>query len=499
MSTIVYDNSADPWQIGEPSAVLTFPPAGIAGEEISKFVSTEVYPIFQTERERLGKLEAWGTGQQPTARHHPNANREKLVLQRFSRNPIIPFMISTFAQQMIVDGFRRDGATENEDAWDAWQANNMPAQQLTLNRTTMICGYSYLRVTRGVQPLTDLQMARMCVVDPQNAFGIYTDPYGDEYPQYLLERRFDGKFWWWTADDYTILGKNGNDWAFIETVPHDYGVVPFVRYVNQIDAKGRTWGEVEPVVEIAARIDKTVLDRLLVQHFNSFKVRYATGLEQPDTEEKGAAAALQLTQGTLMISSNEQAKFGTMDETLMQPFIAAYQSDLETFLMVTQLPPDLAGQVANIAADALEGARRSTYQKLAEKQTMFGQSHAQALRLAAAIEGRSDEAADFSARVHWQSVEVRSLAQFADAWGKICLQLGYPKQLVWPLIPGIDQSDVEAAKEQYFEDSGEEGKLNKYLRELGIPPVGNTPGDTGPGGTTSVQNQPKVNESQTVV
>ncbi|OQW34500.1 MAG: hypothetical protein A4E20_10800 [Nitrospira sp. SG-bin2] len=474
----------EPWEIPPPGAVIKLPKEDLSGKELAKFIRDDVMPVFQTERCRLQLLELWGTGQQPTANHYKGQNKEKLVLKRFSRNPWITLMVSTFAQQMIVDGFRKDGSRENEKAWDTWLANNMPAQQLTINRTTIIAGYSFVRVTQGIGADKSVQ-AVIRAVDPQNAFAIYTDP-GDDYPRYLLEKLFDGTYRWW---DSTRTVELDDELEYVQEANHAYGVVPFVRYLNQVDAKGRCWGDVEPVVELAARMDKTVLDRLLVQHFNSFKVRYGTGLEQPDTEEKTVAAAKQLQHGDFLASSNELAKFGTLDETVMDPFIAAYKSDLESFLAITQLPPDLVGQVANIAADALEASRRGTYQKLFEKQTMFGQSHAQVLRLAALIEGRPDDANDYTARVHWQDVQIRSLAQYADAWGKICAQLGYPKDLAWVGIPGVDQADVALAKEGYFNDTGEHGRLNKYLRELGIKPDGAVPGQRG--GTNSMQNQPK--------
>jgi hypothetical protein len=272
-------------------------------------------------------------------------------------------------------------------------------------------------------------------------------------------------------------------------------VNPFVRYVNQIDLEGRTWGEVEPVVDLAARMDKTAFDRLLVQHFNSFKVRWATGLEQPDSEEEVTQDKIRIANEDILIASDVQAKFGTLDETSMGGFIDAYKADLEAFTAVTQLPPNLISQVVNVAADALDGARRQTYQKLFEKQTMFGARHAQALRLAAHIEGREDDANDFSARIHWQDVEVRSLGQFADAWGKIVSQLGVPKWATWNKIPGVNQSEVKEWKEHWDDND----PLNLYLRDLNVKPAAAQPGSPagsvadGRGGTNSTANQPRLN------
>jgi hypothetical protein len=333
--------SDDPWLIGQPEAIVQLPKDDLSGEDLAAYIQETIMPLYQTERTRLEMLEAWATGKQPTDRRYVGQNKEKLALMRFSRNPWLKLLVSTFAQQLVVDGFRKDGATENEVAWDSWLANKKPAQQFTLNRATCVYGYCYERVTLGQNQFTDEPMAVMQVIDPQNAFGVYRDPYGDDYPAFLLEKRFDGTWRWWTPTNYAVFNRNGNDWKFVKTVDHPYKVVPFIRHLSEIDANGRIWGVVEPLIEIAARLDKTVLDRLLVQHYNSFKVRWATGLEQPDTEEKAAAAKMQLSQDTVLITSNEQAKFGAIAETDMSPFIAAYQSDLESFLTIVQLPPTL--------------------------------------------------------------------------------------------------------------------------------------------------------------
>lgn len=472
------------WCVDDPPAPVAFPPEELSGDDLVKYLSETVMPVFEHERERLRKLEAWGTGKQPYERSlRPGVNNEKRVLQKFARRPWLRTVVNTFAQQLIVDGYRREGAKENEEAWATWIANKMPSQQLSINRAVQMYGYSYLSVTSGVAYDGSVK-AVMRAVDPQNAFGMYADP-GEEYPEFLLEKRFDGTYRWWTPNRYEVLKWDGTAFKIVEeAVEHGYGVVPFVRYVNQIDTKGRCWGEVEPFIDIAACIDKTINDRLLVQHNNSWKVRWATGLEQPDTEEAAVAEAWQLQHGDFLATSNEAAKFGVLEETGMADFIAAVKRDIEDLITNAQLPPDVAGNIANLAADALEAARRPTYQKLFEKQVTLGQSHAQALRLAAAIEGREDDANDFSARIHWQDVQIQSLSQFADAWGKLSAQNGVPKDAAWHRIPGVEQSEVEEWRKHLLDDD----PLTKYLRELGAKPSGMS---AGPGGVTSMQNQPK--------
>jgi hypothetical protein len=444
---------------------VPLPDGDLSGKKLAEYLNQKVYPARNTECERLNRLDTWATGKQPQPKPL-RRNTERAVLQQMARTPWIPLMISTFAQQMIVDGYHKVGETDNSPGWKTWLRNKMTSQQLSINRATMSFGYSYVRVTKS--DTKDTQGKNIAVIrgmDPRDCFALYEDAFADEYPQYVLENLpGDAKKWrWWLPDgDFYELTLDGGQFEVGEKKSTEYGTPPFVRYVNQIDLRGRCWGDVEPIIDLAARIDKTAFDRLLVQHFNSFKVRWATGLEQPDTSEGVDEAKVRIQNEDILISSEAEAKFGTLQETSMAGFIDAYKADLEAFAAVMQLPPNLLGQVVNVAADALDGARRQTYQRLFEKQTVMGEAHAQVMRLAALIEGRDEDAEDFFARVHWQDVEVRSLAQFADAWGKIVMQLGVPKWAAWNKIPGVEQTEVEAWKQHALDDD----PFSKYLRDV---------------------------------
>lgn len=466
---------------------IDLPETPPTGKDLEKFLSKQVFPVFEIERQRLARLEMWGTGKQPEVTPLKR-NTERAVLQRIARTPWIPLMISTFAQQLVVDGYRRDGDDENTEAWATWTRNRMAGQQLSLNRATMTYGYSYLRVldasvddttSQAVDPKKKTKtVASMRGMDPMECFALYTDPYADEYPQYVLEKLpTRAKFRWWlpNGDFYPVTFLKGKI-TLGELNDTIYGAPPFVRILNQIDLKGRCWGDVEGVIDLAARIDKTAFDRLMVQHFNSFKVRWATGLEQADTPEGVEQDKIRISNEDILIASEAEAKFGTLGETSMTGFIEAYHADLESFAAVMQLPPNLMGQVVNVAADALDAARRQTYQRLFEKQTMFGEAYAQAMRLAALIEGRDEDAQDFTATIHWQDPEVRSLGQFADAWGKIVDQLGVPKWAPWHKIPGVTQQEVEGWKKHLLD----EDPFQKYMRELNfvnIPSLQGLPGE----------------------
>jgi hypothetical protein len=92
-------------------------------------------------------------------------------------------------------------------------------------------------------------------------------------------------------------------------------VCPIIRHANMLDLDGRCDGEVEPFIPAAARINKTAFDRLVTQHFSSWKVRTVAGMAQPDDDESVNRKKLEMRQEDLLVAEDPDTKFGTLDET----------------------------------------------------------------------------------------------------------------------------------------------------------------------------------------
>jgi len=226
------------------------------------------------------------------------------------------------------------------------------------------------------------------------------------------------------------------------------------------------------------RINKTSLDRLLVQHFDSWKVRTIAGLSAPDDEELANRQKIRLRQDDLLVAEDPDTKFGTLDETPLAGFIAAWESDIEALAAVAQVPShNLTGQMVNLSAEALAAARASLNQKVTEWQKALGKSHEQALRLAAGQAGDAVAAADYTAHVTWQDMEIRSMSQAVDALGKAAQMLQVPPEALWGRIPGVTKSDTDewAAMVRRGDSTGQ-------LVEL----LNRQAGTSAPGGTGAV-------------
>lgn len=81
--------------------------------------------------------------------------------------------------------------------------------------------------------------------------------------------------------------------------------------------------------------------------------------------------------------------------------------------------------------------------KAGERKRAFGDSHMQVLRLAAHVEDRAEDAADFTLQAQWADLESRSLNQAADALGKMSQMLGIPPELLWDRIPSVTADEAK--------------------------------------------------------
>lgn len=428
---------------------------------VIELVRDRLYPMWRSERERLEEIDLWYRWQHKPLTLPRNASYEHKWLAELAKTPWLNLVVTTVAQAMYVDGYRSPENRENAGPWETWQRNDFDTRQTAIHRAALAYGLSYVTVMPGEDSAGPRSVLRG--VSPRKMIAVYQDPAEDDWPMYALRADASGNSWMLRVYDeeqvyYVAVDSGGSDFEFIESRGHDTGVCPVVRYTNQLDLEGRADGEVVPLIPLAQRINKTSYDRLLTQHFNSWKVRTIAGIDiapadlTPQEGETADEAAervarermLVLRQSDMLTAKDPQTKFGTLDETPLDGFIKAYDSDIDTLAAVAQVPAtSLNGKVANLSADAIAELRAGLTQKVYERQMSFGKSHGQALRLAAAQEGNLEAAGDFSARATWQDMQVRSMAQAADALGKYAQMLGVPVKALWARIPGVTKADVD--------------------------------------------------------
>ncbi|MGP9760148.1 phage portal protein [Corynebacterium sp. AOP12-C2-36] len=414
------------------------------------------------------------------------ATAEHRRLRDLSRTPWLGLVVTNVTQALRVDAFvGTDGRVD--ELVRLWHANGGPATQLANHRAMVAYGHSYSVVT---PPARGEKRARIRFLSPRRVAGVWPDLGADPYPSEALELLSSrGK-----ATRYRLrvpgldvdLVQREDDGAGSEmdglvvsgTRETGLSYVPVVRFSNQIDLDGEVLGEVTPFIPAAARINKTAYDRLLAQHYNSWKVKTATGLELPSavdedgdpTDRLDADAAeqlkLKLSQDDILVADDPQVRFGTLDATALDPFVNAWRADIEALAAVSQTPTyALTGTLANLDSDALAGARGPFTQKVSERQVSAGVSYSRTLRTAAHLSGWSEIAEDDLVRPTWQDMEIRSMSQAVDALGKAAQMLGIPERALWPRIPGVEASDVQEWERRQDEEFDRDPLQATYKRQ----------------------------------
>jgi hypothetical protein len=401
-------------------------------------------------RAEMSVWDGWYRGKQLIPGLSPQETEEYRQLRRRSPSPWAKQIVDSVAHVLYVEGYRQAGEADDADVWAIWQANGMDSRQHMVHKDALVYGVGFERLARGADgsPL-------IFVESPRKTVAWYLDPANDRWPVYALrgERLGDNhdhfRFMFYDSEARYVFQSRSGDITFLETQLHDVTfrgepVCPFVRFVDDLDSDGRAVGEIEPLVSVLGRIDQDTFDRLVVQRFGAWKVRYATGLDKPASAEDAEGLALKLRQDSILISDSPDTRFGTLDATDLSGYISAEEFDIRTAAATSNTPPHyLLGQMANLSADAIAAAEAGHQRRVKRIRHSLGESHEQALELAADMASLEVSA---DAQVRWEDSESRSLSQTADALGKIAQMLNFPVEVLWEKLPLFTQADIERAR-----------------------------------------------------
>lgn len=354
-------------------------------------------------------------------------------IAQVSRVNMLKFVVNSRVQAMFVDGYRTPRSADDAPAWDVWLRNGMKSRQIGLHRAALDYGATYAPVLPG----TPVPVMRG--VSPRNLTAAYGDD--DQWPRFALQKR---KSDWRLIDDQAVyfLTQDGEDsftcsghdvhGAVMDSAP----VCPVVRYRDTDDLDDPVVGIVEPLLDLQDQINLTSFALYVAQHYGAFRQRYILGWVAESEEQRLKASA-----SKLWTFEDPDIKVGEFNQTDLKGYIDSREATLRHMATVSQTPAhELLGQLVNLSAEALAAAESSHRRAVGENETCLGESHEQALALASIY---MEQEPDPSATVRWRDTESRSLAQVADALGKLSQQLGIPPQELWEKIPGVTEQEID--------------------------------------------------------
>jgi hypothetical protein len=484
--------------------------------------------ILQHDREtRLLKIDRYRRGIHDDPYRPENADGEYWALWKRAITNVMPLLVNTPTQAMYVDDYRAGYSTpssftpgaprERGFQMQTWQDSRGDARQGAVYRGALDFGHAFTvteknakgkAIWKGLSALRTSALFEDAANDdtPYAAFTVTRWTKNEDDPDKIEL----GKARMWDADtEYAVRFKSLGDTENIKVEVvgrHGSSECPVTRFAPAVDLDGRTVGVIEPMIPLQDRINQTVFDLLIAQTYGSFKVRTITGMAPPlkratqDHVNAGQADAvgdplldgngnpiplpLNLSAKTALFAEDENVKFGTLDETPLEGYIAALNLAFQQFSALGQIPPHhLLGQIANLSAEALLAAETSLARHVAQFQHAFGEAWERVFRLAGELEGDTDAAEDTAGEVIWRDMEQRSLAQAADALGKLKEQLNIPGRGLWPRVPGATSGEI-AYWEQVAAEEQPELELSARLSSSSGQDFGPEPAPTTIGALT---------------
>lgn len=473
-------------------------------------ISSWLLSARRAESGRLSLIHQWVRGEVHDIYVPASATAEYRKLVAQARFNILPLLVSSLAQNLFVDGYRPAGLSANAGTWTVWQANRMDARQAGLYRAALRYGYSYATVLPAEE---DAEEGHPVITpwSPRRMTALYADPINDEWPRYAVSVGIprpvlDAKSPHMVTDitvhddvavytfevpaemvtpaahgafsEYLPFEGLAIDAARVTVAEHGMGVCPVVRYLDSFgDLDDGPEGVVWPMLPAQRQLNQTTFGLSMAELYEAFRQRWVTGMAIPEDADGNPVEPWNAAVNRVWHAESPDTKFGDFAETNLSGYLDSRDKTLLYVASARQIPPHslvVGNAVSNVSAEALAALEAGHQQDIAEHKTSFGESNEQLLRLCGRAMG--DEAAweDRSAQVVWRDTTPRSLAQIADALGKLAAQLEIPPRELWERVPGVTQQDIQRWEKSADERAGMEEMA--ALLASPLPGAEETPG-----------------------
>lgn len=448
-------------------------------------LAAKALDILRTDEKAMQKIEDYYQGRHELPYTPVNADSEYRQLARKACTNWCDVLVTTPAQALYVDNYRRGGSDVSGDnmlseltdspEWLAWQNSRGASRQHIIHSEALKFGTGYVLnnltpsgnpVWRGLSPFRTVTLYDDPAFDIDPIAAVYVKRWAKDDPDGV------GQIIFWDDElRYDLTYKEGSDIRVVgEPKPHGASSCPVTRFYPFCDSEGNTWGVIERLFDVQDRINQTIFDLLVMQTYNSFEVRTATGMAPPvkrrmnedgeyevvlDSDGNPVPDRIELNASRFLVAEDPDVKFGSLPGGSLDGVIASAELAIRHLAALSQTPPHfLLGQIANVSAEALEAAETALARKVGIFRSTFGESWERVFRLAAEMAGE-DVDDNYTGEVIWRDLGASSLAQSADALGKFAESLGVPRRGLWSRVPGVSRAELVTWDKLLEEDNYE--------------------------------------------
>jgi hypothetical protein len=422
----------------------------------------------------------WYEGRHPIPDPPPNtsaavdreAHAAFVAMSRLAITNFLPPIVDVPAAKLHVEGFRfsESPTSTDVDAWTIWGRNHLDGDYGLVRDAALQTGQGFVLVW----PDKDGK-AEITVEDPAQTIVVYEagsrrrraaglKRWVDEDGRTLATLytptaiyKFQSRG---TASGLIIPGATGFDsWTEREVpdepwpLPNPFGEVTLVETRANPPLKAALYGGGQPEftkqLNEQRRINQTVMNMLVTMEYQAFRQRWVTGWDYPtlpdgtpDRAQIQKASAARMWTFKPGEDGDEPIKVGEFSQADFRPFIDATLMWVKVMASTSGTPPYafLLGDMINVASDSLARIEGIQTSKVRDHGRTLGADAAEVIRLALLVEN-NPKANDPAIRTVWGEFEERTATEQANLAVQ-AKSLGAPDDVVFAMLPGVDQAEA---------------------------------------------------------
>lgn len=428
---------------------------------------TKLRQKLSTREKEAGKWDDLYNGEEPLMFTTPEFDEQTGGLFKdFSDNwcRTVPDVVR---ERLKVTAFQDSDGVLDKKAMDAWRRNEADVEVGLAFLDALVCGRSHAMVwnpTGSASDITFIKTGEAIVdyvpgarrkrraglrvwSDGSHEFAtLFVRAYAD-LPAMVYRRQRTSGGGQWEPRTIGIPRSEKTDYV------NPMGEVPIVEMANRSRLGASPESDIKTVAPLQRTVNTLWAHLLTGADYMALPQRVVLGMDKPMRDirdEEGNIVAEEEVPLTkfgrerLLWLSKQGAGIGQFNAADLGNYLRVIDTAVRHIAAQTRTPPQyLLGEMANIAADALDSAESGLVAKAKDKQLFFGSDIRDIVRLEALAAGEKDRAESLSmGKVLWRDAQYRSEAQYADALTKY-KAIGVPDEALWRMMPDVEPEQVE--------------------------------------------------------
>lgn len=402
-----------------------------------------LYKSLTARQPGLKALDEWYSGDHPAPLHYEKARELLRRLLDMTNTNFMQLVVDAAMERMHVEGFRIGGEI-SDDVWKIWQGNAWDLGSEMVFLECLALGEALVLVDPtpnafGVPTMTPEHPSQAIVEHRPGSFldraaGLKT--FADDVGDHLVATVYTPTTvdtWWAPLPKHAPVGQTRPLWEHQPSIsgPNPLGEVPLVPFANRPRMLKTGTSEFWTVIPIQRRINKTILDRMVMQEFGAFRQKWATGLAIPTDPKTGQdVEPFKSAIDRLFHNENPEGKFGTFEADDIKGLLEAVDADVKAIAAIVATPAHyLLGNLVNLAAEAMKAAEASLISRVRRHMRHLEEPGETVARLGLKASGNSVPNASDMETV-WRNPEYRTEGELVDALVKMS-GLGVPLEALW--------------------------------------------------------------------